>query len=132
VGGLGAGAAGDVEGIAVGGIGIGAGGEIRGLAVGGVGVGASRLRGVAVSGVAAGAQEARGVVIAPAYFRIDEGGLLRGVSVSAFNHVHGRQHGLTIGLLNIADELHGVQIGVLNISRNGGSLRVVPILNYHR
>jgi hypothetical protein len=51
---------------------------------------------------------------------------------SAFNHVRGRQHGLSIGLLNIADELHGVQIGILNISRNDGSLRVVPILNYIR
>jgi hypothetical protein len=132
VGGLGSGVGGDLEGIAIGGVGVGAGGEIRGVAVGGVGVGASRLRGVALSGVAAGGGEVRGVVIAPAYFRIDEGGLLRGVSVSAFNHVRGRQHGLSIGLLNIADELHGVQIGILNISRNDGSLRVVPILNYIR
>jgi hypothetical protein len=78
------------------------------------------------------AGELRGLVIAPAYFRVDHGGLLRGVAVSAFNHVRGRQHGLSIGLLNIADELHGLQVGVLNIARNKRSFRVMPSVNHSR
>ena len=61
-----------------------------------------------------------------------EGGTFRGVSVSAFNHIVGRQNGLTIGLLNIANELHGVQIGLINIARNKRSFRVMPFVNFNR
>ena len=52
--------------------------------------------------------------------------------MSGFNHILGRQNGLTIGLLNIADELHGLQIGLINIARNKRSFRVMPLVNYHR
>ena len=74
----------------------------------------------------------RGLVIAPAYFKVVEHGEFRGVSVSAFNHIVGRQRGLTVGLLNIAEELHGLQVGLINIARNKRSFSVLPILNYHR
>jgi hypothetical protein len=110
---------------------VGSGGPIRGVAVAGGGIGADRIAGVALAGLAVGASEVSGAVVAPAYFRI-EGGALRGVSVSAYNRIRGRQHGLAIGLLNIADELHGVQIGLINIARNKPSLRVLPLVNYHR
>ena len=56
--------------------------------------------------------------MAPAYFKIADGGTLRGVSVSAFNNVRRSQRGLTIGLLNIA--------------RNKKPFSVLPLLNYHR
>lgn len=131
VAGVGLGAGGGISGIAVAGVGVGSGGEIRGLAAAGVGVGAKAITGVALSGVGIGAEQMRGVALAPAYFRVAEGGSLRGVSVSAFNHVTGVQRGLTIGLLNIADELHGVQVGLINIARNKDSFSVLPILNYH-
>jgi len=131
VGGLGVGAGGDVTGAVVGGVGVGAGGELRGLGVGGVGVGVGRLTGLAVAGFGVGGREVVGVALAPAYARITEGGLLRGVTVAAFNHVQGEQRGLTIGVLNVARELHGVQVGLVNIAWNKPSWRVLPLVNYH-
>ena len=121
----GVGVGGDARGIVIGGVGMGVGGTMEGLAVGGIGVGAPRLRGVAIGGVGVG------LVIAPAYFKVEELGTFRGVSVSAFNDIRGEQRGLAIGLLNIADELHGVQIGLINIARNKESLGVLPFFNYH-
>jgi len=86
-----------------------------------------------LSGVGAGGETVRGLIVAPAYFKIVEGGSFRGVSVSAFNDMRqARQHGLSIGLLNIAEELHGVQIGLINIARNKRSYSVLPLVNYHR
>jgi hypothetical protein len=64
--------------------------------------------------------------------RITDDGSFRGVSVSAFHDIRGRQHGLTIGIVNIADELHGVQLGLINIARNKASFRVLPLFNYSR
>ena len=52
--------------------------------------------------------------------------------MSAFNNVRGTQRGLTIGILNIADELHGLQVGVINIARNKKSFSVLPLLNYNK
>ncbi|MDP2956784.1 MAG: hypothetical protein Q8N53_10205 [Longimicrobiales bacterium] len=116
---IGSGAGEGIRGIGVGGVGLGSGGDIEGLMIGGVGLGA-------------GGHDVRGLLVAPAYFKIEDGGTLRGVSVSAFNNVRGSQRGLTIGLLNIADELHGLQVGVLNIARNKKSFSVLPLLSYHR
>lgn len=133
IGGVGFGVGGNLTGIALGGVGVGVGGELKGLAVSGIGAGASRISGVVLAGVGAGAETVRGVVIAPAYFKVTPGGTLRGVSVSAFNDLRqASQHGLTIGLLNIAEELHGVQIGLINIARNKRSFSVLPLVNYHR
>jgi hypothetical protein len=133
VAGIGAGVGRDLEGIMLAGIGAGVGGELKGLAVAGVGVGANRITGVVLTGVGAGGETVRGLVVAPAYFKISEGGSFRGMSVSAFNDLRdGVQHGLTIGLLNIADELHGLQVGLINIARNKESFSVLPLFNYHR
>lgn len=74
----------------------------------------------------------RGLVLAPGYFTVTEDGSFRGVSVSAVNRIRGRQSGITIGILNIAEELHGLQIGLINIARNKRSLRVMPLVNYSR
>jgi hypothetical protein len=70
-------------------------------------------------------------VIAPFYFKAAEDGTMRGVSISAWNRTAGRQEGLTIGILNIADELHGVQIGLINIARNKARYRVLPLVNWN-
>ena len=122
---------GDFTGLAIGGLGVGAGGHLKGVAIAGLGVGAPRVTGLMVS-VLAGGEQIRGVVLAPAHFTVVEGGMMRGVSVSAFNYIRGRQHGLSIGLLNIANELHGLQIGLINIARNKESFSVLPLVNYHR
>ncbi len=133
VGGLAVGAGEDLTGIAAALGGVGAGGTIRGVALGGLGVGAPAVEGAMLAGVAAGGTEVQGVSIAPAYFGIFDDGHLRGVSVSAVNNISsGAQHGLTIGIVNIADRLNGVQLGLLNIARNNPrGLRVLPVANMH-
>jgi hypothetical protein len=80
-----------------------------------------------------GAQEIRGVAIAPAYLRINDGGLVRGANLSAWNDVRGTQRGLAIGVFNYARTLDGVQVGVLNYARNKpAGTRLLPIANYAR
>jgi hypothetical protein len=144
--GLGAGAGGDVTGLAVTGLGVGAGGTLegvfltgggvgagtalRGVAVAGLGVGSPRIQGVAVA-LGVGGWEVDGLVVAPAYFRVTEGGRITGAVISAYNDIRGAQNGLAIGLVNIADELHGVQVGVINIARNKDRFPVLPLVNYH-
>jgi hypothetical protein len=76
----------------------------------------------------AGAVNARAVVIAPLYFRIEEGAFTGG-SISALNYVKGAQRGLTIGLLNYARQLHGVQVGPINVLDGPRGRRVLPLLN---
>src|SRR5207244_6033232 len=106
IGGVGVGAGGNVTGLAVGGVGVGAGGTLNGLSIGGIGVGAPVLRGVAIGGFGAGAERARAIVLSGAYFKIAERGEVEGASVRAYNRVLGRQHGLTIGLLNYRSGEH--------------------------
>lgn len=130
IGGIGVGAGGDATGLMIGGVGVGAGGRLRGLSIGGVGVGAPNLQGVALSPIAAGGEHVHAIVIAGAYFKVESDGRFDGGSLSAFNHVKGAQHGLTIGLLNYARELRGAQIGLLNISDNGGKRRVLPVISF--
>ena len=132
IGGIGVGSGGDLTGIAIGGVGVGTGGTLRGLGLGGVGVGAPRVVGAAIAGLMAGGEDVRWVVLAPGYFRIAPGGRFTGVAVSAYNHVGGSQHGLTVGLLNYAARLRGVQVGVLNYARNNRApWKLVPIVNVH-
>lgn len=130
--GIGVGSGGDVTGLTIAGIGIGAGGTLRGLAVGGVGVGAPTMRAITVA-LAAGGTDVQGVVVAPVYFRVDSDdgrARVRGLSVSAFNHVKGEQLGLSLGLFNYARVLNGVQLGVLNYAANNPpGLRLLPLLN---
>jgi hypothetical protein len=129
VGGIGVGAGGDVNGLTIAGVGIGSGGTLRWVSIAGVGVGAPRIEGFAVA-PAVGAQDAKAVIIAPAYMRIDRG-TFTGVSASAFNHIKGTQHGLTIGVFNYAWQLHGLQLGVLNYVReNRAPFRLLPLVNF--
>jgi hypothetical protein len=57
---------------------------------------------------------------------------MKGISVSSFHHFYEKQVGVSIGIINIAEELTGLQIGLLNIAKNNPPLfRVLPILNFH-
>lgn len=128
---LGVGGRGAVTGFTVAGFAGGAGKHLRGLHIAGVGIVTSRLTGVTLSGILVG-REATGGVVAPIYSRIADTGYLKGMSVSLFNHIQGQQHGVTIGLLNVARSLHGVQFGVLNYAGNNPLLlRLLPLLNLH-
>lgn len=128
-GGFGAGAGGDITGITIGGIGAGAGGTVRGLAIGGVGVGAPRIRGIVLAS-AAGGKDVEGGVIAPFYFKIEDSGRVRGITISAVNHIKGEQNGLSLGVVNYAWEANGWQIGVINYIRdNPSGLRLLPVIN---
>lgn len=128
-GGIGLGAGGDMTGLFAGGVGLGCGGELKGIALAGVGVGAPKITGITAS-LAAGTVEFQGVALSPGYFRIDEEGVLKGVSVSAFNHIKGENSGLSIGIINFAEVLSGVQLGLINIAKsNPSGLKVLPIFN---
>jgi hypothetical protein len=133
IAGLGAGAGESFTGISITGLGAGAGERLSGLHIAGAGLGAPVVRGILLCGLAAGAEDFAGGVIAPAYFKIANGGRFRGVSISAYNRIEGRMSGVTIGLLNWAEHLNGLQIGVLNYARNQRSgLKLLPVLNYKR
>ena len=132
VGGIGAG--GDITGLSVAGAGIGAGGHLKYVSLAGVGVAAVRITGLAAALSVAGA-DVRGVVVAPAYFRISDSegrdpGSMRGVALSAYNDIRGSMSGVSIGLVNIAQELHGLQLGLINIARNA-RFPVLPLANFH-
>jgi hypothetical protein len=130
--GVGTGAGGDVTGLQIAGIGIGSGGTLRWLSIAGIGIGASSIEGIAVA-PAVGTHQARALVLAPAYFRITDGGRVNGVNVSALNDVRGTQQGLAIGIFNYARHLDGLQLGVLNYAANKPrGTRLLPVLNYAR
>ena len=55
---------------------------------------------------------------------------MKGLSVSAFNHVQGDVFGVCIGIFNWANRVRGFQLGVLNhVRSNPKGLRWLPIFN---
>lgn len=140
LGGIGAGK--KLTGITVAGIGVGAGEELKGIAAAVIGVGAPKVRGLAVA-LAVGGLDLKGIMIAPAYFRVgggtrddengvkvEEEGVVSGLSVSAFNQIKGEQKGVALGILNYTKRIKGFQLGVINIVKeNPKGLRVLPIFN---
>ncbi|MEK7240054.1 MAG: hypothetical protein AAB224_05655 [Gemmatimonadota bacterium] len=128
--GVGLGVGGDLRGIGLSIIGIGAASSIDGVAIAGVGIGAPSIRKFAMASMV-GAERMDGLIIAPALSRLEKGGRMRGVSVSAVNAMRGQQTGLTIGIVNYARELDGMQIGVINIARNA-NVKFLPVVNYHK
>jgi hypothetical protein len=137
---LGAGAGGKVSGITVAGIGIGAGESVNGLTLAGIGVGSPTVRGIVIS-PAAGGNNVSGLMIVPAYFRLgdrnntDDGhegpaATIKGVSISAFNHIMGSFNGVSIGIFNYAYHQRGLQLGLLNyVKDNPRGLRMLPLFN---
>ncbi len=133
VGGIGMGAGGSAKGINIGGVGVGAGEEIAGLNVAVVGVGAPKVKGISVASVVGGTVVS-GIALAPAWVKVgdksSDGGELKGVSVSAFNQIKGKNNGVTIGILNLSEGGKGIQIGLLNHNPdNPKGLRWLPFFN---
>jgi hypothetical protein len=130
IGGLGVGAGGSLTGINISMLGIGAGEHLKGISIAGIGVGASTVTGLQVA-MMSGGSAVRGVTIAPAYFRIEgEDSYMKGLSVSAFNHIMGEQFGVAIGVFNYAWAVRGFQLGLLNhVKSNPRGLRWLPIFN---
>lgn len=129
VGGIGAGVGEDFTGLSVAGVGTGTGGDFRGIGIGGIGLGVGeRLTGVGIGGVGVGAYETRALT---AGLLMTRGDFMQGVTVSAYNKWDQRTTGLSVGLLNITDELKGVQLGLLNIAySNPGWRRILPVVNW--
>ena len=110
---------------------IHAGGAIRGVHVTGGPLIADRVQGLALGSVVV-QRSGAGLFVAPLYTHTGADGTLTGLSLSTFNHVRGRQRGLTIGLVNVARNLGGVQLGLLNYAGNNPRfLRLLPGLNVH-
>jgi hypothetical protein len=137
---VGVGSGSRVNGITVAGIGIGAGEAVSGLAVAGIGVGSPTVRGIVIS-PAAGGNNLKGFMIVPAYLRVGDpkntdsdhdgpAAIMKGVSISAFNHIMGSFNGLSIGIFNYAYHQRGLQLGILNhVKDNPPGLRWLPIFN---
>jgi hypothetical protein len=147
VGGLGVRAGDGIGGITLGGLGASSGAHLSGLTLtGGVLHAGGALRGVQATagpvvadrayGITAGSvvvqRAGAGLFVAPIYLHSGPDDALSGLSLSTFNHVRGRQRGLTIGLFNYAQDLVGVQLGLFNYAGNNPLLlRLLPGLNLH-
>jgi hypothetical protein len=132
VSGVATGAGRNFTGISVSGVATGAGSTLKGLHIAGIGVGAPTVRGVMISGLAAGGQDVHAFSVAPAYFVVEQGGVMRGLSISSFNRIRGEQKGITIGIVNYARKLSGYQIGLINIANNKKRMKVLPFFNHAR
>jgi hypothetical protein len=76
--------------------------------------------------------DVEGAALSIGYMKIEKDGELRGLGISAFNHIKGRQNGLTIGIFNYAESLSGLQIGLLNFAGNNkGIRRWLPVVNWN-
>ena len=118
---------GPMTGVNIGGLGV-LGQQVSGLSLSGLAIGAQeRIQGISVAGLFVGGQRMTGIQAA-SFVRTDD---LTGLSIGGGNYV-GVQRGVTIGLINRAEELHGVQIGIFNIAENNsGAMSKLPILNFH-
>ena len=129
-GGLGAGAGQNMTGVNIGGLGVGAGQELRGLSVSLLAAGAPTVKGVAIAGGAVGGEEITGLSIALAHIRIENNGILTGVTAAAFPYIKGLLKGISFGIFNYAYEVSGIQIGLLNyVADNPSGLKILPIFN---
>jgi hypothetical protein len=119
----------DLQGVQVAGAAVVGEASVRGLqATLGAAEAGVRFEGLTVAGYRVRAPEARGLSVAGAYTDVDR---LAGVSVSGV-HLLRVSMGLTLGIVNWADELHGIQIGLLNRAANNRSpFRILPFLNAH-
>jgi hypothetical protein len=129
-GGLGAGAGQNMTGINIGGLGVGAGQELRGLSFALLGVGAPTIKGVTVAGLGVGGVEITGLTAALAHVRIEDDGILTGLTASAFTYIKGSLRGVSLGIVNYAYEVSGIQIGLVNyVADNPSGLKILPIFN---
>jgi hypothetical protein len=121
-----------LKGVSVAGLAVGCGEQLTGISVAILAVGAPRAKGLQAAFVVGG-EEVKGISLAPAYFRIksdDWGGEMTGLSISAFNHIDGYQHGVAVGIFNYTHEIKGFQLGILNhVSSNPKWARWLPLFN---
>ena len=126
---LGVSSGGHLSGLTVTGGFIHAGDALRGVHATGGPIIAGRVQGLVLGSVLV-QRSGTGLFVAPLYTHTGRDGTLTGLSLSTFNHVRGRQRGLTVGLVNIAGHLDGVQLGLLNYAGNNPRfLRLLPGLN---
>jgi len=129
-GGLAAGAGQNMTGINIGGLGVGAGQELRGLSFALLGAGAPSIKGVTLAGLGIGGMEITGLTVALAHVRIEDGGILTGLTASAFTYIKGILKGVSLGIVNYAYEVSGIQIGLLNyVADNPSGLKILPLFN---
>jgi hypothetical protein len=129
-GGLGAGAGQKMSGVNLGGLGVGAGEELVGFSAALLGAGSPTIKGVTIAGLAAGGEEITGLTIALAHVRIENDGVLTGVTAAAFPYIKGTLKGMSFGIFNYAYEVSGIQIGLLNyVDDNPPGLKILPIFN---
>jgi hypothetical protein len=127
IAGLATGIGGSMHGISISGLGTGVGGTAHGASIAGLGLGLMRAEILAVAPVVV-VTSAKALIVAPLMFRAKDDAT--GVFIGAVNSVTGKQHGLSIGVLNYARTLSGVQIGVLNIVADGKGPKVLPVVNW--
>jgi hypothetical protein len=130
IGGLGVGAGQNMTGINIGGLGVGAGQELRGLSFALLGAGSPHIKGVTIAGLAVGGTDITGLTVALAHVRIENDGILTGLTAAAFPYIKGLLKGISFGIFNYAYEVSGVQIGLLNyVADNPTGLKYLPIFN---
>ena len=129
-GGLGAGAGQNMTGINIGGLGVGAGQELRGLSLALLGAGSPSIKGVTLAGLAVGGVEITGLTVALAHVRIEDDGILTGLTASAFTYIKGLLKGVSLGIVNYSYEVSGIQIGLVNyVADNPSGLKILPFFN---
>jgi hypothetical protein len=130
IGGLAAGAGQKMTGVNIGGLGVGAGQELCGLSFALLGAGSPTIEGVTVAGLAVGGVEITGLTVALAHVRIEDDGILTGLTASAFTYIKGLLKGVSLGIVNYAYEVSGIQIGLVNfVADNPSGLKILPLFN---
>ena len=90
------------------------------------------MKGITIGGFGTIAHDIIGVTLALTNVTVYDNGSLTGFSTSAFNHIKGRQTGVSLGIVNYTHKLNGVQIGVINYVRdNPKYLKILPFINAH-
>jgi hypothetical protein len=130
VAGLAVGSGKTLKGASLAGLAVGCGKELTGISVAILAVGAPSVKG-GQAALVVGGEDVKGFTLAPAYMAVKGAdGRMVGLSISAFNHIRGEQRGVTIGILNFAEEISGFQLGLLNhVGSNPKGLRWLPLFN---
>jgi hypothetical protein len=130
IGGLACVTQGEMKGINFGGLALVSEGDLYGLnqallAI----VSKNTIKGINAVGYKTEAAEFDGFNLTVCWTKVE---IMKGVSISAYNKITDTQHGLVIGIFNVAENLNGVQIGLLNIAKNNsGITKVLPFFNAH-
>ena len=68
--------------------------------------------------------------MALAHVRIENDGILTGLTAGAFTYIKGLLKGVSFGIVNYAYEVEGIQLGLVNyVADNPGGLKILPIFN---